>query len=177
MDLLSDLYEYAHDENNQELRNKLLQHGVNVNSLIIKDQLNLIKTYSFVGNHEINPNDSALQEKIIQSINEYFERDIHLIGFSSILGKNKEIPLNNRAIHPTHCDTAISLTAPELLGHYYKYGRTFFLDQIDSEDGILMVSTVNDELQYLKRVLNIKNNSYEEYKELNFLINQFVPKF
>lgn len=164
--LLIDLYNYAHDSENIELRNKLISEGINVNSQNIKDQLNIIKAYDFIGAYGITPDDSIIDEKIIESINENFERNINLIGFGTDLENQKEIPLDKKVIHRAHCDTSIALTVPELAGHYYKYGRSFFLDKIESDRGVMMVSNINDEIHYLKRVLYIKTNATEELGHL-----------
>ena len=176
-DLLFDLYSYAFEPNNMELKNKLLEAGINVNSSIIMDQLNIIKTKNYIGENGISPNSSIVEQKVLDAINEQFPRDIHLVGFGTNFNNDNEIPLDESSINYTHCDTAISLTAPELLGHYYKYGRAFFLDQIDSKQGILMVSNVNDELYHLKRMAGIKMNSEEEYKKLVALKNKLNKNY
>ena len=165
-DLLIDFYLYANNPENQELKRKLLDNGINVNSQNMKDQLNLIKAYDFVGAYDINPDDSIIDEKIIEGINKYFERNVNLIGFNTDFNGDDEIPLGKQVIHKAHCDTSISLTVPELIGCYYKNGRTFFLDKIESDNGIMMVSNVNDEIYYLKRVLDIKKEARFELDDL-----------
>ena len=159
-------YQRSRNAENQALKNYLLQQGINVNSLEFKDKLNIIRANSHIGKHGIKPRGDIIDEKITSAINDKFPRDIHLVGFGTEFGNDKQIPLNSHVTHYTHCDTAISLTAPELLGHYYKYGRSFFLDKIDSKDGVLMVSNINDEIYYLKRMSDIKANSQEECIEL-----------
>lgn len=177
INLLFDLCSYAFNPNNIELKNKLLEEGINVNSSIIIDQLNMIRTNNYIGENGINPNSSIFDQKILDAINEQFLRDIHLVGFGTDFNNDNEIPLDEKSTNYTHCDTAISLTVPELLGHYYKYGRTFFLDQIESKQGILMVSNVNDEIYYLKRMAGIKLNSEEECKELVALKNKLNKNY
>lgn len=182
-DLLIDFYNYAYDFENEELRNKLLNNGINVNSQNIKDQLNIIKANDFIGAYGINPDDSIIDEKIIEAINKNFERDIHLIGFNTDFGDDREIPLYKVVSHNAHCDTSIALTPPELLGHYYKYGRTFFLDKIESDKGILMISNINDEIYYLKRVDDVKEQAGEQLanlielkKALNDKYNKYINR-
>lgn len=176
-DLLIDFYRYAYEDENEELKNKLLNNGINVNSKSIRDQLNIIKAHQFIGDYNINPDDSIIDEKIVESINENFERDINLIGFGTDFGEDKEIPLDYQVTHNAHCDTSIALTVPELLGHYYKYGRTFFLDKIESDKGILMVSNINDEIYYLKRVCDIKKDAYNELDNLIELKETLKEKY
>ena len=166
-DLLITLYMYANDSKNEELKKKLLENNINVNALNIKDQLNIIKAFDFLGAYNIIPDDSIVDEKIVEAINKHFERNVNLIGFNTDFNNDIEIPLNKEVQHKAHCDTSISLTIPELIGCYYKYGRTFFLDKIDSDKGILMISNINDEIYYLKRVNDIKQDANYD---LNYLI-------
>ena len=150
------IYYYGLYPDDERIKEILLANGLNVNSQQFKDQLNIIQAYDFVGKHGINPNNRLFYDKIIESLNHSFQRDIHLIGFNTEFNGEKQIPVNRSVIHYAHCDTSIGLTTPELMGHYYHYGRSFFLDQISSNNGILRVSNINDQIYYLKR--NIQFN-------------------
>lgn len=176
-DLLIDFYNYAYDSKNKKLRDKLLKNGINVNSQNIRDQLNIIEAYSFIGEYGIEPDDSIVDDKIIEAVNGSFERNVNLIGFNTEFNDEKDIPLSQVVIHDAHCDTSIGLTVPELIGHYYKYGRTFFLDKIESEKGMVMVSNVNDEIYYLKRVIDIKKEAAEQLLNLIELKERLKEKY
>lgn len=177
MDILLDVYAYAHNPNNHELKRKLLEYGINVNSDDIKDKLNIIKANKYLEKNSILPDTNIINDKIIEAINDNFKRDINLVGFGTDFKNDKEIPLDKKVIHYTHCDTSISLTAPELLGHYYKYGRSFFLDKIESKNGLLKVSSIDDELFYLKRMKKIKLNAEEDYNYLIVLKRKLKNNF
>ena len=164
-DLLVDFIKCGSNDD-EAAKNRLIDKGININSKKIKDQLNIIKAHDFIGAYDIEPDDSIVDEKIIESINDDFKRDVHLIGFGTDFKKDKEIPLYYTGIHKAHCDTSIALTTPELIGHYYKYGRTFFLDKIETETDVLRVSNVNDEIYYLKRVKDIKKDASEKLANL-----------
>jgi len=170
-DLLIKFFKYAYDQKNEDLKKELLQNGINVNSSNIKDQLNIIQAYDFLGAYNINPRDDIIDEKIVEAVNKMFERNVHLIGFGTEFGNDKEIPLDVLVEHKSHCDTSIAITVPELVGVYYKYGRTFFLDKIEDKDGVVMVSNVNDEIHYLKRVLDIKKDAQSKLEHLIELKN------
>lgn len=170
-DLLLDLYKYAFNQENIYLKNKLISNGIDVNDKEIKNQLNIILTDKYLARYGIYLDDSSIDEEIIEALNEYFDREVHLLGFNTEFNGDKEIPMNEHKIHHAHCDTSISLTLPELIGHYYKRGRTFFLDKLETtgERQIMKVSNVVEEMKYLRSVKYINENANMDLEHLKIL--------
>lgn len=175
-EILVAFYEYAFDPNNEDARQLLVAAGIDLRNEKIIDQLNIIKARDFIEYYGINPDDSIIDEQIVSGISGCFEREVHMLGFKTEFNGEKEIPLEDMRIHGAHCDTSISLTIPELVGHYYKRGRPFFLDKVESlraefgrDECYLLISNVRDEINYLERVIDLKADAEERIKKLKKL--------
>lgn len=171
------------DDEIKEKANEILEEmGIDTNDKNITSLINLIQTYDFVGKHGINPDQNVAFEKIRNGISNYFGRNIHLIGFDTEFDQ-EEINLDRPTTNKAHCDTSISLTAPELVDDYYKRGRPFFLDKIyeDENKSLIRISTPKEEMLYLEQMsafapiysenlntlkdkFELFNNNYNTYK-------------
>ena len=126
---------------------------------------------------------NSLELSKYAALNPHFEREVHLLGFKTEFHDETDIPLDDMRVHGAHCDTSISLTVPELIGHYYKRGRPFFLDKIESlrteqgeEQDYLLISTVRDEINYLSRVEDLKAGATERIERLRQLRDEMTSK-
>ena len=176
-------YEYAFDPTNEAAKNFLIAAGIDLKDPYIQDQLNIIKAREFIEEKGITPDDYLMDEKIIACLNPCFEREVHLLGFKTEFHNETDIPLDEMRVHGAHCDTSISLTVPELVGHYYKRGRPFFLDKIESlrtDQGMdheyLLISTVRDEINYLTRVEELKADATERIERLRQLREEMTSR-
>ena len=176
-------YKYAHDSNDEEAKRLLTEAGLDLKDPYIQDQLNIIKAKEFIEEKGITPDDYLMDEKIIACLNPFFEREVHLLGFKTEFHNETDIPLDEMRVHGAHCDTSISLTVPELVGHYYKRGRPFFLDKIESlrtDQGMdheyLLISTVRDEINYLTRVEELKADATERIERLRQLREEMTSR-
>lgn len=176
-DLIIDICRYAHNQDDLKLKQKLIDNGIDVNKEEIKNQINIILASQFLEQYGIKLDDSILNEKIIESLNTYFDRNVHLLGFNTEFNSELEIPLENFTVNTAHCDTSIVITIPELIGDYYIRGRPFFIDKIRSEDEVIMVSNVRDEMNYLASVLYLKEEAYEQLDNLKNLKNLLKEKY
>lgn len=127
------------------------------NDNCIKNYINLIKSYDFVGKHGINPNQDAAIDKINSFLDDYFSNNIHFIGFGTSFetdqnGEIKTFDLDEWSVNYSHCDTSLSIKMPDLINKYYKRGRAFFIDKIYSCKGgnLMRLSNPQEELKYLK---------------------------
>lgn len=187
LDMRSDIwvafYKYAFDPTDEKAKNTLIDAGIDLKDDKILDQLNIIKARDFIEYYGIEPKDDIIDEKIIDGINDFFEREVHMLGFQTEFNKETDIPLDEIRVNDAHCDTSISLTVPELIGHYYKRGRPFFLDKIESvgkqtgnEESYLLISTVRDEINYLSRVVDIKQDAQERLEKLKELRSEMIKR-
>ena len=176
-DLIIDFYNYAHNLDDLELKQKLIDNGIDVNKKDIKDQINIIQANRFIGEYGIVPNDSIIDEKIIKSLNNSFSRTVNMLGFNTEFNGDFEIPLERNVTHGSHCDTSIIITVPELIGDYYVRGRPFFIDKIKSKNRIIKVANVRDEINYLTGVIDIKRSATEELTRLSELKNRLNEKY
>lgn len=177
------IYNYAFDPTDENAKNTLIDAGIDLKDPYIQDQLNIIKAKEFIEEKGITPDDHLMDEKIIACLNPYFEREVHLLGFKTEFHDETDIPLDEMRVHGAHCDTSISLTVPELIGHYYKRGRPFFLDKIESlrtehgeEQDYLLISTVRDEINYLSRVEDLKAGATERIEKLRQLREEMTSR-
>lgn len=161
------LKEYSKDENNSELKDTLIEYGLDLNTKEMKEQLNVMQVYDFVGAKGIVINDDYVDEKIIEALNKSFSRNVHLVGFDTEFDTDSS-SLDDVLINRSHCDTSIALTVPELVGDYYKNGRMFFIDSFKSSRGALAISSVKDEVAFLRKTLDLKADSR---KKLNTLLS------
>lgn len=161
-----------------KIQDILEEIGINVNDKNIASFINLIQSYDFVGKHGINPNQTIVFEKIRNIISEYFDKNIHLIGFDTEF-EEQEIKTEDATINKAHCDTSISLTAPELVGEYYERGRPFFLDKIYDGNGknLLRLSTPREEILYLEQMAIFKPHNFEHSNKLKSKLSNFKSNY
>ena len=109
---------------------------------------------------------------------EYFDRNIHLIGFDTDFKENN-IPLRKSSVNNAHCDTSISLTVAELVGDYYKRGRVFFLDKIydGSESKLLRLSNPKEEITYNKQMNLLEPQFLKNNEGLQKKLESFNKKY
>lgn len=153
----------------------------------IEDKINLDKTRTFLKNQGII---SKREDTSDFFIRRYLKlnplRKIHLVGFGTYFNNNFETELEEFTINKTHCDTSISISTPELVDKYYKYGNYYFLDKIyncetyetinavkdksfidSSSQNNVRISSIQEELSYLNSYLLINNNKkLQKRKEL-----------
>lgn len=180
-EILIDFYKYAFDQDNLELKQKLINEGIDVNKEEIKNQLNIIQAREFISDYGIEIDDSIIDEKIIEFLNKHFDREVHLLGFGTDFRGEEEISLDTMCTHASHCDTSIAITVPELIGHYYKRGRTFFFDKLESlksfDKEYMYVSNVKDEINYLERVAEYKEEAYSRLETLKYLKDEMNERY
>ena len=169
--------------NNDEMLKKKIQEtlkeiGLNVNDKNIASYINLIQSYDFVGKHGINPNQNIALEKIRNIISNYFGKNIHLIGFGTEFTE-QETKTTDSTLNISHCDTSISLTAPELVGEYYERGRPFFLDKIYDGSGVelLRISIPEEEISYLEQMAFLEPHNLEQTNKLKSKLTNFENNY
>lgn len=143
---------YANDDELKGVSLQLMEEvGVEAQDKDISSFINLIKTNKFF--YGIAPNKEIALEKINNVLNEFFDRNVHLIGFDTNFN-GSIIPLNKSIVNSTHCDTSISLSVVDLVSNYYKRGRAFFLDKLysTSDNQMLRLSNPCEEILYLKQM-------------------------
>jgi len=171
--------EYANNDDipKEKLKDILEEIGIDVDDKDIASLINLIQSYEFVEKHGINPNKNIALEKIRNIISNYFDKNIHLIGFDTEFDK-QEVGIEDKTINKAHCDTSIALTVPELVGEYYERGRAFFLDKIYDEAGRLFrVSTPDEEMLYLEQMGFLEPNNFERLSKLKSKLSNFETKY
>lgn len=168
---------YANDDRLKELAKELMDElGIKSKDKDISSFINLIKTSKFLTG--IEPNNEVSLEKINNVISEYFDRNIHLIGFDTDFKENN-IPLRKSSVNNAHCDTSISLTVAELVGDYYKRGRVFFLDKIydGSESKLLRLSNPKEEITYNKQMNLLEPQFLKNNEGLQKKLESFNKKY
>ena len=140
------------------------------------DHLNLMQAYEFVGAHGITVDDTYVDDKIVSAANPMFDRDVHLVGFNTVFTSGNS-DISDSVYNEAHCDTSICLTVPELIGDYYQNGRVFFIDKLHSENGVIMVSSVKDEIAFLLKTGEHDSETIERVVRLRHLKRRLTEHF
>ena len=178
--VLEVITQYANNDKElkEGLQEILDEIGINLSDKDIISFVNIIQAHDFIGKHGINPNQTVALEKIRNIISEYFDRNIHLIGFDTEFAEG-EIKINDFTTNYAHCDTSISLTAAELVGEYYYRGRPFFLDKIFDETGerLLRISNPEEEILYLNQMAFLEPDNLKQSQKLKNKLSTFQEKY
>jgi hypothetical protein len=170
------LMTYASDRNDEESIKVLQKYGIDLKKAEMLDHLNLMQAYEFVGAHGITVDDTYVDDKIVSAANPMFDRDVHLVGFNTVFTSGNS-DISDSVYNEAHCDTSICLTVPELIGDYYQNGRVFFIDKFHSENGVIMVSSVKDEIAFLLKTGQHDSETIERVVRLRHLKRRLTEHF
>lgn len=162
----------------KKIKGILDEIGIDIDDKNINSYINLIQTYDYVGKHGIIPNQNIALEKIRSALNNCFNRNIHMIGFNTEFN-GQIINLKDSSVNKAHCDTSVTLTTPELVGEYYKRGRSFFIDKVYEEKGnnLIRLSIPQEEILYLEYMNFLEPNNIESSNKLKTKLSKFQKNY